>query len=526
MARPEFELPVVSDVPPGFRVLVIGAGMSGLCAGVYLGNAGIPYTIYERSAGIGGTWFQNRYPGVGVDTPNHLYSFSFAPHDWRHYYASGTEVREYLDRVADDYGVREHVQLETEVVAAAYDQQSQLWTVKVRYSDGSVRDEHANAVISAVGAFTRPKVPDIEGLDSFEGEAFHTGEWPENVDLKGRRVAVVGNGATSMQTVPAIVDEAAEVLVFQRSAQWVVPFEKFQLEIPDGVRYLFDSVPLYQKWYRLRLAWIHNDRLWPALQKEPGWPHPERAVSRLNDVHRGNLTDYLLAEMDDRHDLVDAVLPTYPPFGKRILLDNGWFKALKRGNVKLVTKPIARVAKKAIVTDDGVTHDVDVLVLATGYDVVRFLAPMEITGRSGQSLRSAWDDDDARAYLGMTIPDFPNLFCVYGPNSQTGHGGSIMFITECQMHYITHLLLQMLSKDIGAVEVRQDVHDAYNDRVDSAHAQMVWTHPGMSTYYRNSRGRVVVNNPFRVVDYWHMTRVAHLDEYLVEPAVATATDRC
>ncbi|MEA2490076.1 MAG: 4-hydroxyacetophenone monooxygenase [Acidobacteriota bacterium] len=518
MVRSDYDLPPLSQAPNDFTVVVIGAGMSGICAGVYLQEAGISYTIFERSAGLGGTWFENGYPGVGVDTPNHLYSFSFAPHDWKHYYAGGSEVREYLEKVADDFHVRENIELRSEVVSASYDAEAQQWTVIIRREDGAVDSVVANAVITAVGAFTRPKTPNIDGLEEFAGPSFHAANWPPGLDLHGLSVGVVGNGATAMQTVPAIVEEAKDVTVFQRSPQWVVPFEKFQLAIPEGVRYLLESVPLYQKWYRLRLGWIHNDRLWPALQKDPNWPHPERAVNGLNDIHRRNLTEYVASELGDREDLLKAVLPDYPPFGKRILLDNGWFRALTRDNVRLVTNPIARIVDRGVVTVDGDVHTLDVLVLATGYDVVRFLSTVDVHGRSGTSLREAWDDDDARAYLGLAIPDFPNLFCIYGPNTQTGHGGSIMFITECQMHYIMHLLRQMLSSDLGAVEVREDVHKVYNDRVDTAHAKMVWTHPGMTTYYRNSRGRVVVNNPFRVVDYWHMTRAADLDDYMTEPA--------
>jgi 4-hydroxyacetophenone monooxygenase len=360
-------------------------------------------------------------------------------------------------------------------------------------------------------------MPQIRGLDSFAGPVFHAAQWPDDVDLPGKRVSVIGNGATAMQTVPAIVDSVASVTILQRSPQWVVPFEKFRLEIPEEVRYLFEAVPLYAKWYRLRLGWIHNDRLWPALQKDPAWEHPERSVNAINDLHRKHLTEYLQAELADRADLVPEVLPDYPPFGKRILLDNGWFRALTRDDVTLVTDPIATIGPDCIITDSGDKYETDILILATGYDVVRFLATMEIRGRSACTLREVWDDDDARAYLGMVVPGFPNLFSIYGPNSQPGHGGSIMFITECQTNYIVSALLQMLGQGIGSIEVKQEVYDSYNTRVDEMHANMVWTHPGMTTYYRNSRGRIVVNNPFRVVDYWHMTRKADLGDYLSDP---------
>lgn len=513
------DAPEVPQVPPGFRVVVIGAGVSGLCAAVSLGRAGIPYTIIERNSGVGGTWLENRYPGCGVDTPSHLYSFSFAKNDWSRYFAGRDELHDYLERIATEFDIRPHIRFDTEVTEARYDADSQSWLLQVRGADGSVETVHANVVITAVGAFNKPKYPDIAGLETFPGPVVHTARWPsEGVDLAGRRVAVIGNGASAMQLVPAIAGEVASVTVFQRSPQWAAPFEKFLVPVPDPVRFLLREVPLYEAWYRLRQAWIFNDRIYDALHKDPEWPDPDRSINRINDGHREFFTRYIVSELGDRQDLLESVLPTYPPFGKRMLLDNGWFRTLRRDNVHLVTDRVARVDGDRIVTRDGNEHQVDVIVLATGFDVVRFLAPMTIRGRSGATLSETWNEDDPRAYLGCVVPDFPNLFCLYGPNTQTGHGGSVMFMMEVQTRYIMSVIAQMIERGLGAVECRADIHDRYNDEVDRAHEGMVWTHPGMDTYYRNSRGRVVVNNPFRVVEFWHMARQADLDEYQVEPA--------
>jgi 4-hydroxyacetophenone monooxygenase len=516
---PRIEEPVT--VPPGFRVLIVGAGVSGLTMGLKLGQMGIPYTIVEKNAEVGGTWYENRYPGAGVDTPSALYSFSFSQdHQWSKFFALRDELYGYLKETFERTGVLSAVQLQTEVTSATYDEAEQSWAVTARGPDGATEELTANVLITAVGALNRPKWPAIDGLDRFAGPVIHTAQWPDDLDLTGKRVGVIGNGASSMQLVPAIAERTRSVTVFQRSPQWAAPFELLGVEIAEPLRWLIATVPLYRVWYRLRAGWTFNDRIHSTLQKDPGWEHPERAVNAVNDAHRRFFTRYLERELDGRPDLVAKALPDYPPYGKRILLDNGWFRSLTRDDVFLVTDRISEITEDGVITEDGTTHELDVLVCATGFQATRFLTPMDIRGRSGAGLRETWQDEDARAYLGMTVPDYPNLLILYGPNAQGGHGGSLIGTAEMQTHYLASMLRQMLERGIGAIEARQELHDEYSRRVDAAHEQMIWTHPGMDTYYRNSRGRVVVNTPWRVVDYWQMTRDANLAEYVVEPARA------
>jgi 4-hydroxyacetophenone monooxygenase len=504
-------------VPVGFEVLIVGAGVSGLCAGINLKNAGIPFTILEKSATLGGIWRDNRYPGAGVDTPNHLYSFTNAPYDWSMYYALRDELHAYLEHVAAKFDLRSHIRFETEVESAAYEPANQRWKVDVRKADGSRDTLEASVVISAVGIFNPIKMPTIKGLDRFAGTTFHTAQWPADLDLTGKRVAMIGNGASAMQVGPEIQNTVASLTIFQRSPHWVAPNNQFRKPIPEALRFLLREVPLYRVWYRLRLGWTFGDRLHSALQKDPTWEHADRSMNKANDSHRGYFTQYIASELGDRTELLDKVVPTFPPFGKRMLMDNGWYRMLRNEKVKLVSDPIVEIGPDRIITKDGTEYDADVLVVATGFDVLRFLTAFEVRGRSGSTLREVWNDDDARAYLGLAIPDFPNFFCLYGPNLQPGHGGSLIFVVEMQMRYIMDLLRQMLSQGIGAVECRQDIHDAYNDRVDEAHANMVWTHPGMETYYRNARGRVVVNSPYRNATFYAMTCAADLGEFIVEP---------
>lgn len=511
------EIPVRAAPPEGFHVLVIGAGAGGIYAAIRLREAGIPYTLVEQAADIGGVWQANRYPGVGVDTPNHLYSYTFANYDWSRYFVSGAELKAYLKEVARRYDVESSIRLSTKVRAARYDETRQRWAVEVE-GPGGVETLSATVVVAGSGLFNPPKKPAIPGLESFEGVCVHTAEWPEDLDLAGKRVAVIGTGASAMQTVPAIAEEVAALTVFQRSPTWAVPFDKFRQEVPEALRFLFAEVPLYRAWYRLRLNWIWSDRLLPTLHIDPDWPHPERALNRTNDRYRAFFTDYIMSQIGDRTDLVDKLVPTYPPYGKRILLDNGWYRTATRENVTIIDDPITRIEPKGLRTADGALHEPDVLILATGFDVQKFLSTFEISGRDGVSLRSVWGEDEARAYLGTAIPSFPNFFCLYGPNSQTGAGGSIIAMLENQMNYVMDVIRQMIEQDLGAVECRQDVHDRYNAMLDDVLKDTVWTHPGVNTYYRNAQGRVTVNSGIRKLDYWVWTRNADLADYACEPA--------
>ena len=511
--------------PPDFNVIVIGAGVSGLCAAINLQMLGINFQVIERNSTVGGVWWENSYPGAGVDTPNHLYSYSFAPYDWQKYFCLRDELHGYLEHVCDSFEVRDTIRFETTVERIEYQNQKQNWLVTLCLPDGSQEQTEANVVISAAGIFNPPVSPDIDGLEDWEGEQWHTARWPETADLQDKKVAIIGNGASCMQIGPEIQDEVESLTIFQKSVHWAAPFEQFRKEVPDPLRFLLREVPLYRNWYRVRLGWTFNDRIHSALHKDPDWEHPERSLNAQNDAHRAYFTNHVISELGDHaSELLDRVLPTYPPFGKRMLMDNGWYRMLRNPKVQLVDERISNVDANSLTTEDGSEYEADVLVLATGFDVLNFITTYEAQGRSGTSLMSQWEQDNAQAYLGTVVPNFPNFFTLYGPNLQPGHGGSLIFVVEMQVRYIMDVIQKMLDQNLGAVEIRQDVHDRYNEDVDQAHTQMVWTHPGMESYYRNERGRIVVNSPWRNVDFYAMTREADLSEYLTEPVAELVAD--
>lgn len=497
----------------GRRVLIVGAGISGIALAARLEQLGIPYTVAERHAQVGGTWFENRYPGCGVDTPNHAYSFSQGSrYRWQRYFAPQEQLLDYVTGAAEEFGVRPHVRFETSVTGAAWDEANSCWNVTLATPNGE-ETLSCDFLVSAIGQFGEPSVPLLAGADSFAGPSFHSTDWPAGLEIDGLRVALIGTGATAMQIAPTIAGRVASLAIYQRSPQWARPIPRYHHPIPDGAQWLLESVPFYAEWFRFTMFWRYGDGLLRFLRKDPSWPHPERSLNRINDRHRQEMTDHILAELGDRTDLHDVCIPTYPPYGKRILLDNGWYPMIRRPNVELVTQEIERLDDAGVVTTNGTHRPADVVVYATGFHMTQMTARLGITGRHGRQLSDAWHGDDPSAYLGMTVPGFPNFFLMLGPNTGLGHGGSSIFQSECQARYLTSLLVQMIEADVRSVDVAQSVHDAYNARVDAEHEQLIWTHPGMSTYYRNARGRVFSVMPWRLVDYWAMTHDASLDDY-------------
>jgi 4-hydroxyacetophenone monooxygenase len=500
------------------HVLIVGAGVCAIALGVALGRLGIPYTIVEKNDELGGTWYVNRYPGCGVDTPNHSYSYSFGPRNaWSRYFCQREELFGYLKKVAAEFDIRKHLRLNTELTSSRWDEGKRRWISTLKTRDGEETFE-STALVSAIGQLNDPLPADFKGQEAFRGLRLHSAAWSDDLKVDGKRVAVIGTGATAMQLVPTISDRAASVTIYQRTAQWARPVEGYSDPISKGAQWLLAHLPFYAQWYRFNMFWRYGDGLLPFLRKDPAWPHPDRAVNKGNDRHRQELTDFILSELKDRPDLIAKCVPTYPPYGKRILLDNGWFRTLTKPNVELVTDPIDHFTRDGIVAADGKLRGADIIAVSTGFKVTEMAARLNITGRDGKDLKEAWANDNPTAHLGLTVPDFPNFFCMLGPNSGPAHGGSVIFQSECQSRYISACLVQMIEHGVAAIDVRKDVHDDYVRKVDAEHEQMIWTHPGMTTYYRNKLGRVFSAMPWRFVDYWAMTHDPDLDEYRLTKA--------
>jgi len=520
---PDWSAPKLRAAADKLKVVVIGAGMSGLLTGIRLKQAGIDFTIVEKNADVGGTWFENAYPGCRVDNPNHMYSYSFEPnHDFPQFYSTQPVLLDYFRRIAERHQLRPHIRFETEVVEAVFDEARALWKVTVKAKDGRRDTMEANAVVTAVGQLNRPRLPDIEGADSFAGPAFHSSRWRRDVDLTGKRVAVIGTGASAYQFVPEIAPKVAHLEVFQRTPPWPIPGPTYHDDVPEGKKWLLEHVPYYDKWYRFFLFWMLTDGLYEMVRADPAWSGGDGAVSEANAGLRALLEQALAAQAPDRPDLLATVTPAYPMGGKRALVDNGvWMEALKRDNVDLVTTPIARVTPEGVETKDGVSHPADVLIYGTGFHASRFLWPMRIVGRGGKDLNDVWKGD-ARAYLGMTTPGFPNLFMIYGPNTNIVVNGSIIFFSECSVRYIVGCLKLMAETGADAIEVKPEVHDAFNAKVDAANALMAWGAPQVSSWYKNATGRVSQNWPFPLVDYWTATVAPNPADFTLKSRVTAA----
>lgn len=499
-----------------FQVLVIGAGFSGIGMAVALEQAGIPYTIIEKNKDVGGTWLENQYPGCGVDTPCHFYSYSFAPNpEWSSFFAKRDEILKYIFDCVERFDVRKAIRFGEEVIDARYDEAESLWRVRTRTAEGAERELIANVLVPCVGALNRPAIPAIRGLADFKGPAFHTAQWRPDVELKGKRVAMIGTGASGMQTAPSIAPDVAQLTIFQRSPHWAIRHPLYHASVSDDVKWVIRHVPFYVSWFRFQLFWAASDGFHRTLQIDPDWGTPDISINAENHKMREDLVDYIKSKIGDRPDLLAKTVPPYPPFGKRMLRDNNWYEMLRRSNVELVTEKVECVEQNAIVAADGKRHEVDAIVFATGFQAARMLGPIEIYGRQGKRLRELWGEDDPRAYLGITVPDYPNFFIIYGPNTNLAHGGSAIFHSECQIRYAMEGIRELVESGARSIECRREPFEAYQVRVDDALKRMVWSHPAMTNWYKNKKGRVVMNSPWRLVDYRNMTEHLDPDDYVL-----------
>ncbi len=502
------------DADRPFLVAIIGAGMSGIVAAYELAQAGVSYVVLDKNPDVGGTWLENTYPGCRVDIPNHYYSYSFAQRDdWPFFYSPREELHRYFRQCVDEFGIRGNTRFSTEVTSVVFDEGTATWTLELLGADGKEDRLQANAVISAVGQLNRPQLPSIDGRASFAGPSFHSAEWDHSVDLTGKRVGVIGTGCSAAQFSPIIAEQVEQLEIFQRTPNWFFPMPHYHERVPEGLQWLLQHVPYYRQLYRFWLFWRGAETLRPMAEVDPDWPHQERSVSELNDMLRVMLTEAIETQYPDHPDLLAKVLPSYPPAAKRIIVDNGvWAQTLQRDNVQLTTTEIERITPEGVVTDDGELHRFDVLIYGTGFQPSRFLMPMKVVGRGGVDLHDRWDGD-ARAYLGITVPGFPNFFMLYGPNTNIVVNGSIIWFTECEVRYVLDSIKTVLATGARALECKPEVHDTYNAAVDAENLRMVWGVANVNSWYKNAKGRVAQNWPYPLIEYWKRTRAVDPADY-------------
>lgn len=504
-----------SDIAPQreFSVAVIGAGLSGVATAHRLEQAGVRYKVFEKNADVGGVWWENVYPGCRLDTPNFAYSYSFAQkQDWPEQFSRQAEIQKYVSTVAEATAIRSHVAFETEVISMTYDDASALWLIETRDKDGQIRKEKFNAIITATGQLNQPAYPDIAGLATFGGQLFHSARWPAGLDLSGKRVAVVGTGASAYQIVPSIVNDVSQLLVFQRNPPWMLPTPNYHEQIKPGMAWLLRHVPYYGRWFRFWQFWIAAEGRLPLVEVEADWNHPI-SVGRANEGLRLECIEHLKTQLSDRPDLLEKLTPTYPPGAKRMLRDNGvWAAALKQPHATLITDGILRIEEHGIVAADGVLHEVDIIVLATGFQASDYLAPIKVVGRDGKNLHQWWAGD-CRAYLGITMPGFPNLFMTGGPTTGVVVNGSAIFSAECAVEYALSAIHELLSGGYAAMDVRQAPFDAFNERVDAGNLTKAWGIAKTTSWYKNRFGRASQTWPFSLLEYWRLTEKADLADY-------------
>lgn len=468
------------------RIAIIGSGFSGLCLGIQLTRLGIDsFTIFEKSDRLGGTWRDNTYPGAACDVPSFSYCFSFEQKtDWSRKWAPQAEILQYMEDCAKKYDLMRHIRFGTEIAGASWDEDAAVWRIRTTKGEEVL----AEVLVAGVGQLNRPNMPKLRGAENFKGVSFHSARWRHDIDLTGKSVGVVGNAASAIQFIPQIAAKAGKVYIFQRSANWMVPRNDLAYTVEQKRR--FARNPVLTRLYRW-LIYFQHEINWPVF----------RGVSFLSRRMAQAAETYMRATVTDPK-LQKALIPDYPVGGKRILISDDYYATLNRENVEVVTSGIDHLDEPAVVTKDGRTIPVDVLIYATGFESTAFLAPMAIRGRDGRLLQDEWAGG-AKAYLGISVAGFPNLFLMYGPNTNLGHN-SIIFMIECQTNYILDCIRRLDESGASSIDLRRDVMDEFDAVQQKELEQRVWASTAKS-WYKNEAGRITNNWSGSTIRYWWKT---------------------
>ena len=495
-----------TGLPTHVRTFIIGAGFGGLGMAIKLEEDGEPdFLVAERGPDVGGTWRDNTYPGAACDVPSQLYSYSFAPNpQWSRSFSPQAEIQAYIQRVADESGVLDRFRFHTDVRDARWDDDATVWRIST-----SAGDLTADVVVSCAGALSDPKLPDIDGIDSFQGEVFHSARWRHDYDLTGKRVAVIGTGASAIQIVPEIAEQVAHLDVYQRTAPFVMPRHD---RAYTGVEKLaFKRLPGVQKAYRTAIYWARECFV-PGFVVNPKLAAPARKAALAN-IDKG-ISDPALRE---------RVTPTFDIGCKRILISNDWYPTLDRDDVDLVTDRIGKVTPSAVVTEDGTEREVDVIIVATGFHTTDLPVAHHVYGREGRSLAEHFGAHGMQAYKGATVHGFPNLFFVVGPNTGLGHSSTVLMI-ESQIAYAVDALRKMRESDVAAVEPTPEAQASWNADIQRRMKRTVWSTGGCSSWYLDAHGRNVTLWPRTTFKFRRLTSRFDSEVYVASPR-RTADDR-
>ncbi len=480
------------------HIVIIGTGFGGLGMAIQLKKAGIEsFTILEKADSVGGTWRDNTYPGAACDVQSHLYSFSFEPKsDWTRKFGLQPEIRSYLENCAAKYRLKDHIQFNQEVESAEFNKSAGEWMIKTRAGDTLT----AKLLISATGQLNQPAYPRIEGIEQFKGKVFHSARWDHDYDLSGRSVAVIGTGASAIQFVPQIVPKVKQLKLFQRSGAWVIP--KPDRPFTGFEQWLFEAVPAADRAYRSLIYWRNESRAlaftrFGFLLNAFKWQAKRIARQTIKDPAKRR-----------------KIIPDYPVGCKRLLISNDWYQAINQDHLDVVTDDLDHVEENAIVTRDGTRHEVDTIIYGTGFKATDFLAPMKIKGLNGLDLNEAWRDG-AEAYKGMCVSGFPNLFILYGPNTNLAHS-SIVFMLESQIRYVMQCVRMLLDPGLHYMNVKADLQNEYSERIQEKLKTSVWE-AGCTSWYKTASGKNTNNWPGFTFSYRLITGALDLQDYELQP---------
>lgn len=499
-------------VPEGFHVTVVGAGASGIALGIYFKRLGIPYTIVERLGTFGGTWVANHYPHLRVDVAGLTYQFRFAYWHWKSVFPTDAEIVEYLEYVADSYNLAENTRFNTEVTDGEWDAKTSRWNIKL--SDGSTLS--SNFVVAASGLFGKANIAEIEGLKDFGGEVLHLAEWDDSFDPAGKSVALIGSGSSGTQVMPWLTKHSKNVVAFQRNPQWIVPpLVKYDTQNSPALHWLMDNLPYYVNWHVYAMMDVALKGQY-GHELDPDWYAKHGTLSEHNELFAANLLQFQEEELEGRPDLIEKVRPNHTVLSRRLIVDAGWYKALKEPNAELVTDAISNVDKTGIKMKDGRHYNFDAIVLASGYDVTNFFFPVKYKGTDGATFADAWAKDGPRAYIGMTYNQFPNFFSCFGPNSLP-RSGSFFMLAEGWATYISSVILKTIQQGATSATVTEEAFERYSDEVDERFEKLVFgVFPSGGYYIIDWSKRPGVHMPLRSEEYYTALVQPKYEDYRFE----------